>query len=146
MFPFLYSPLLTVLCNLYMCFILTKALKFWLLFPFLSSFFSLCDTLECRPLTQPGRPPPLSLSHHFFPPMLFLQKSHHFGVSAVRSHSSHAGFCFNSVFMLSSLLLFSSLLLHFVPIQTQRAALTPPANGHGQRVREFVCQKIVCGG
>lgn len=50
-------------------------------------------------VTQPDCPP-LALSP-FFLSLLFPQKSHHFGVNAVRSHS-HTVFCFNSVFMLSA--------------------------------------------
>lgn len=109
-------------------------------FLFISSFLSLSGIPEC----QRDRPTPLSP----FLSEVFPQKLHYFGVSGVRSHLHTVLFqlCIYALRSLSSLLLFSSLLLHFVPVQTKQAALTLPANGHGQRVREFVCQKIVCGG
>lgn len=71
-----------------------KVLKLWLFF--FPIFFVRGVTPD---VTQPDCPP-LALSP-FFLSLLFPQKSHHFGVSAVRSHS-HTVFCFNSVFMLSA--------------------------------------------
>lgn len=78
-FPLFFSPLLlVVLSNLYnlsMCSILSKTESSSFFPPFFTffppSFSSLCNTPECRPLTQWECPSLLSLSYPFFPSALY---------------------------------------------------------------------------
>lgn len=84
----------------------------------------------------------------FFFSLRFLQKLHHFGVSAVHLHS-HTVLCFNSVFMLSapsplffSFHLSSYILLPCRPSRLPRLFLPVVT----VRQSESVCQKIcLCG-
>lgn len=103
---FLFYPILQPW--LYLCSFLVLSLFFLfyqgvnilvIFFPFLTSFLFLNDT----PVSPSGsaRLSSSSLALSPFFSLFSLQKLHHFGVSAVRSHS-HTVFCFNSVFMLSA--------------------------------------------
>lgn len=84
----------------------------------------------------------LLLSHHFCLRSFLRSCTTLVLVLSVRTHT----LCFVSTLYLCSLLTLLSPSLFTSPLTfCSRTALTLPANGHGQRVREFVCQKI-CGG
>lgn len=94
------------------------------------------------------RPPLPLLSQFFFCP--FLPKLHHFGVSAVSSHS-HSVLCFNSVFMLSahSPLSFAFHLSSYILFLYRHSKLPwlflPTVMVRVRESKSLCAKKIVCG-